>query len=176
MLQGQIPALQVSHGERRHAPCSPCSPHCEASPSAQGRGEDQETNPETLWQHPGMLSLGRSRSRFSMDTWTRILKRIITAAGSGPNSLIPGISEARTCLHKLPEIIPQHRAPCSTRLVLPDPPYQMAQQHSRWPIHPGFHPELLLGAWNPSCAHNRNCASTGDGGWVQLLPWQAQQG
>lgn len=32
-----------------------------------------------LRHHPGTLSLGRSRSRFSMDTWTWMFKRNTTA-------------------------------------------------------------------------------------------------
>lgn len=33
----------------------------------------KKQNQKPLRQHPGMLSLGRSRSRFSMDTWTRAI-------------------------------------------------------------------------------------------------------
>lgn len=39
----------------------------------------KEQNPKPLWQHPGMLSLGRSRLCFSMDTWTKMVKKNITA-------------------------------------------------------------------------------------------------
>lgn len=50
----------------------------------------KKQNQKPLWQHPGTLSLGRSKSHFSMDAWMKMFKRNITAGGQCPNSLFLG--------------------------------------------------------------------------------------
>lgn len=46
----------------------------------------KKQNLKPLWQHPGRLSLGRSRPCFCMGTWTKMLKRN-SRAGSWAKSL-----------------------------------------------------------------------------------------
>lgn len=66
----------------------------------------KKQNQKLLRQHPGTLSLGRSRSHFSMDTWTGMFKRNITAGGQ--SSKLTGFRHLRSQdspRHELPEII-----------------------------------------------------------------------
>lgn len=65
----------------------------------------KEGNQKPLGEHPGTLSLGRSRSCFSVDTWTRATalpshsRGTTQQAGRGPSSLLSGTGKARTPTH-----------------------------------------------------------------------------
>lgn len=109
-----------------------------------------------------MLSLGRRRSCFSMDTETRILKRIITAGRQW--SKLTGFRHFRS--QNLPAGAPRNypnsteftaapeALPARSSVTNASVAFQMAN-------HPGCHPYPLLGVWNTSCAHKQEL-------WIRL--------